>query len=38
MDENNGGVFLFPDADEFLAFMQELQKQYNKGENDEENF
>ena len=32
MDENNGGVFLFPDMDEFLEFMQELQKQYNECE------
>lgn len=28
MDENNGGVFIFPDADEFLEFMEQLQKQY----------
>ena len=34
MDENNGGVFLFPDADEFLAFMDELQKRYNEKDDD----
>lgn len=31
-----GEVLLFPDADDFLAFMDFLQEQYNKKEDDEE--
>lgn len=31
MDENNNaGVLIFPDADEFLKFMKQLQDQYNE--------
>ena len=37
MDENNTGVYIFPDADEFLEFMAALHEAYNKkeGEDDE---
>lgn len=30
MDENNNGVYIFPDADEFLEFMASLQEQCNE--------
>jgi len=30
MNENNTGVYIFPDADEFLKVMEELQEQYNQ--------
>lgn len=30
MTENNGGVLIFPDADEFLKVMADLQEQYNQ--------
>ncbi len=35
MNENNSGVYIFPDADEFLKVMEALQEAYNEGvEND----
>lgn len=36
-EKNNTGVYIFPDADEFLEFMASLQEAYNEkeGEDDE---
>ena len=34
MSGNNTGVYIFPDADEFLEFMASLQEAYNEKEGD----
>ena len=31
MSESSNGVYIFPDADEFLEFMAALQEAYNEG-------
>lgn len=34
MTENNNGVYIFPDANDFLEFMEGLQEEYNKNKED----
>lgn len=34
MSENSKGVYIFPDADEFLKVMEELQEAYNNERED----
>lgn len=34
-EKNNNGVYIFPDADEFLEFMASLQEAYNKKEGED---
>jgi len=33
-EKNNTGVYIFPDADEFLKVMEALQEAYNEKEGD----
>ena len=35
MTENLNGVYIFPDADEFLRVMADLQEEYNKNKEDD---
>lgn len=35
MDENNNGVYIFPDNESFLEFMAALQEVYNEGVENE---
>ena len=35
MNENNNGVYIFPDNESFLEFMEALQKAYNEGVENE---
>ena len=36
MNENNNGVYIFPDNDSFLQFMADLQEAYNKNKDSDD--